>query len=313
MAWTRGKVGSSIGHSTAGKRREGGRFSQSAHASVAATEREQGTLAVRPSFPTTSGRTLSQDGPPLWGKGIVRLRAQHARRFPRGSSAMLLLLRKSSIINRVFVALVVMACLLAAVGASGAWWLQAQGEQASQLAREARAVEGGAAKKIADSADLLAAGSAGAAVTVAVATFVCTLLGIAAAAVMRASIKYPVEALVDSAAKLAAGDFVSKIESPGRDELSWLCHELNMMRKRIRDSIKVVLEAAAGVRMTSHELAQGNSDLSSRTEAQAASLQQTSSSMTQLADKVKENASNAKQASNIVHETTEMATRGGSV
>jgi methyl-accepting chemotaxis protein len=250
-------------------------------------------------------------GLPL-GKGLVFARTR-VRRFSRGFSGMFQLLRKSSIINRVFVSLVVMACLLAAVGASAAWWLQAQGEQVSRLAREARALDGGAAKKLADSADALAASSTTSAAVVAVATVVCTLLGIAAAAALRASIKYPVEALVDSAVKLAAGDFVSKIESPGRDEISWLCHELNMMRKKIRDSIKVVLEAAAGVRMTSHELAQGNSDLSSRTEAQAASLQQTSSSMTQLADKVKENASNAKQASNIVHETTDMATRGGSV
>jgi methyl-accepting chemotaxis protein len=223
------------------------------------------------------------------------------------------LLRKSSIINRVFISLVVSSCLLAAIGAVAAWRLQAQGEHAAQLAREMHALEGAAATKIASSADELASRSAASAATVGFAALVCTLLGIAVAALLRASIKEPVEALVAATSRLAAGDFVSKIESPGLDEISWLSHELNAMRKKIRDSIKVVREAASGVRTASHELAEGNSDLSARTEAQAASLQQTSSSMTQLADKVKDNASNAKQASNIVNETTAMATRGGSV
>jgi methyl-accepting chemotaxis protein len=85
------------------------------------------------------------------------------------------------------------------------------------------------------------------------------------------------------------------------------------MRKKIRDSIKVVRAAATSVHSASNELAEGNSDLSSRTESQAASLQQTSSSMTQLSEKVKENASHARQASNIVGETSDMATRGGDV
>jgi methyl-accepting chemotaxis protein len=200
------------------------------------------------------------------------------------------LLRKFSIIDRVFVSLIVLACLLAAVGGGAAWRLQQQSDQASELARQARAVEGAAAKKLAESAAALAAHSAGSVTTLGLAALVCTLLGVVAAVILRASIKHPVEALVASGSKLAAGDFVSKI-----------------------DSIKVVREAASSVRTASHELAEGNSDLSSRTETQAASLQQTSNSMTQLAEKVKQNASNARQASNIVNETTAMATRGGTV
>jgi len=244
------------------------------------------------------------------GKGLfARTRAGSRGGYP----LMFQLLRKSSIINRIFVSLVVMACLLATIGAVAAWRLQTQGEQVAQLAREMHALESAATAKIASSADALAAGSAASAVSVGLAALACTLLGITTAALLRASIKEPVETLVASTSRLAAGDFVSKIESPGLDEISWLSHELNTMRKKIRDSIKVVREAASSVRTASHELAEGNSDLSARTEAQAASLQQTSSSMTQLAEKVKDNASNAKQASNIVNETTDMATRGGSV
>ena len=227
---------------------------------------------------------------------------------------MLLFLRKFSIINRIFVALVAMACLFAVGGSAAVWRLRAQGEQASELARQARALEAGpAARKLAESADGLAAAGATSAVAVGAAALACTLFGIGAAVIIRASIKRPVETLVGAASRLAGGDFVSKLESAGLDEISWVSHELNTMRKKIRDSIKVVLEAATSVRTASHQLADGNSDLSSRTETQATSLQQTSASMTQIADKVKENATNARQASAIVSETTEAATRGGTV
>ena len=227
---------------------------------------------------------------------------------------MLHFLRRFSIINRVFASLVVLAGLLAAVGAFGAWQLQVEGNHAAEIARQARALDASAAaKQVAEAADALSGRSAAAATTLLIAALVCTAFGVTGATVLRASIKYPVEALVASASQLAAGDLSSRIESPGRDEISWLSHELNTMRKKIRDSIKVVREAASSVRTASHELAAGNSDLSSRTETQASSLQTTSSSMTQLSEKVKENASNAKQASSIVNETSVAATRGGNV
>jgi methyl-accepting chemotaxis protein len=227
---------------------------------------------------------------------------------------MLEFLRRFSIINRVFACLVILAGLLAAVGAGAAWQLQVEGSQAAEIARQARALDASAAaKQVAEAADALSGRSMAAATTLLVAALVCTAFGVTGAVVLRASIKYPVETLVASASQLAAGDLSSRIDSPGRDEISWLSHELNTMRKKIRDSIKVVREAASSVRTASHELAAGNSDLSSRTETQAASLQTTSSSMTQLSEKVKENASNAKQASSIVNETSVAATRGGNV
>jgi len=223
-------------------------------------------------------------------------------------------LRRFSILDRVFYSLVFVAVLLAVVGAVGAWQLQADAAQAADLARQANALGSeSAGKPLAKAAERLAGRSSGAATLLAIVALGCAGLGIAWAAILRASIKRPVEALVASASQLAVGDFLNKIESPGRDEISWLSHELNTMRKKIRDSIKVVREAASSVRAASQELATGNSDLSSRTETQAASLQQTSGSMTQLSEKVKENASNAKQASTIVNETSDMASRGGDV
>ncbi len=227
---------------------------------------------------------------------------------------MLGLLRRFSIIDRVFVAVVLSTLVFSVTGAFFYWRLQAQASQIADLGRKARALDGvPAARQLAETADALAAAGATSGIALGVLALVFTVLGVVTAVALRASIKQPVEALVDAVSKLAKGDFVSKIDSTGRDELSWLSYELNTMRKKIRDSIKVVREAAGSVRTASHQLAAGNADLSARTETQASSLQQTSASMTQIAEKVMENASSAKQATSIVNETSDMATRGGSV
>ncbi|OYZ69099.1 MAG: methyl-accepting chemotaxis protein, partial [Methylophilaceae bacterium 17-43-7] len=57
--------------------------------------------------------------------------------------------------------------------------------------------------------------------------------------------------------------------------------------------------------------AQGNSDLSRRTEDQASSLEKTASSMDQLAGTVKLNAENAKQANQLALASSSVAVKGG--
>ncbi|WP_438287380.1 hypothetical protein [Paraburkholderia phenoliruptrix] len=53
----------------------------------------------------------------------------------------------------------------------------------------------------------------------------------------------------------------------------------------------------------------GNMDFSARTEKQAASLEETATSMTQLTETVKQNANNARQANALATSTTDMANR----
>jgi len=55
----------------------------------------------------------------------------------------------------------------------------------------------------------------------------------------------------------------------------------------------------------------GNTDLSGRTEEQAAALQQTAASMEQLASTVKQNADNARQANQLAATASDVARRGG--
>jgi methyl-accepting chemotaxis protein len=67
------------------------------------------------------------------------------------------------------------------------------------------------------------------------------------------------------------------------------------------------------VATASAEIAQGNQDLSARTENQASALEQTAASMEQLGSQVKQNADNAKQASQLASSASSVAVRGGEV
>ena len=71
---------------------------------------------------------------------------------------------------------------------------------------------------------------------------------------------------------------------------------------------KVVAET---INTAAKEIAQGNADLSRRTEGQAASLEKTTSSMEELSSTVKQNADNAKQANQLAQSASDVAQKGG--
>jgi len=124
------------------------------------------------------------------------------------------------------------------------------------------------------------------------------------------SVKSSVEPTVQAVIRIAHGDLETKIESPGKDEISWLRAELNGMRKKLRATVLEVRQTVDGVNTASEEIASGNTDLSTRTESQAAALQQTTSSMQQLADSVRSNAESTSEARQVVTTSSEIAGRG---
>ncbi len=77
---------------------------------------------------------------------------------------------------------------------------------------------------------------------------------------------------------------------------------------------RMVGEVRAGtdaIATASSQIAQGNADLSSRTEMQASHLQQTAASMDQVNDTVRANAGNANEANRIASHASEVAAAGG--
>ena len=152
--------------------------------------------------------------------------------------------------------------------------------------------------------------SGAAAIMVGVAAAAGCVVSLLAGWVIRASIKDSVESTIDAVIRIAGGDLETKIESPGKDEISWLRAELNGMRKKLRKMVLEVRQTAEGVNSASSEIASGNIDLSSRTESQASALQQTASSMQQLAQSVRHNAENTHKAREEVSQSSSVAGRG---
>ncbi|AOY94592.1 methyl-accepting chemotaxis protein [Cupriavidus sp. USMAA2-4] len=114
------------------------------------------------------------------------------------------------------------------------------------------------------------------------------------------------------ARRVAAGDLSVAIALRDGDEDS-LMAQLKVMQASLGDVVAGVRRNAEGVATASAQIAQGNLDLSQRTEAQASALEQTAAAMEQLGVTVRQNAQHAREASELAHDAASVAARGGAV
>ena len=115
------------------------------------------------------------------------------------------------------------------------------------------------------------------------------------------------------AARVRDGRLDSVVHDDARDEFSPLLAALRDMQGALIGVVAEVRRNAESVATASAQIAQGNEDLSSRTEEQASALQQTAATMDQLGTAVQHNAGNAQQASQLAHGASDIASRGGAV
>ncbi|RQP23629.1 methyl-accepting chemotaxis protein [Piscinibacter terrae] len=113
----------------------------------------------------------------------------------------------------------------------------------------------------------------------------------------------------DVARRIASGDLGETINLRKNDSDSVLA-AMRSMQGALRMTVSDIQNSADAVATASAEIAQGNFDLSSRTEQQAGSLQRTSSAMTQLTETVRHNTSSARQASDLATSASQAAGRG---
>ncbi|OON60538.1 methyl-accepting chemotaxis protein [Massilia sp. KIM] len=99
--------------------------------------------------------------------------------------------------------------------------------------------------------------------------------------------------------------------STGRDEIADTARALDHTIERLNAALHSILKAVHSIDTASKEIASGNLDLSTRTEMQAGSLEQTASAMEALTTAVKENANNARLASELSAEAAQLASSGG--
>ena len=115
------------------------------------------------------------------------------------------------------------------------------------------------------------------------------------------------------AARIAAGEVGHRIEVNRADEFGELLRSLQAMDAKLAEIVSHVHEGAEKVGAAGRQLAQGNDDLSSRTQEQAAALEETASSMEEMTATVKQNADNAKHANQLAVSARGQAGAGGEI
>ena len=139
------------------------------------------------------------------------------------------------------------------------------------------------------------------------------LAAVVAGVLVSRSITRPLDAAVEVARSVASGDLRTAIEVRSNDETGQLLQALKDMSVSLQRIVLEVRGGAETIAVASGEIAQGNLDLSARTERQAGALEETASSMEELTSSVRQNADNARQASQLAVSACDVAVRGGQV
>ena len=138
-------------------------------------------------------------------------------------------------------------------------------------------------------------------------------LGMAGGIWLSRQIVLPLARAVELADKVAHGVLNNAIEVHGKDEIGALLQSLKDMQGSLAKLVTNVRQGSEGVATASAEIAQGNNDLSARTEQQASALEETAASMEELGSTVKQNADSARQANQLAQSASSVAVQGGVV
>ncbi|MBB4845664.1 methyl-accepting chemotaxis protein [Paucibacter oligotrophus] len=126
-------------------------------------------------------------------------------------------------------------------------------------------------------------------------------------------IRSAVAVALETARAVARGELNYQAKLEGRDEITALLEALGEMSAGLSTLVASVRGRAENVSTACSEIAQGNLDLSGRTEQQASALQQTAATMEELGGTVKHNAENARMADQLAQSASQVAARGGEV
>ena len=161
---------------------------------------------------------------------------------------------------------------------------------------------------------LLAAGvwlsGAGPAATAGMAGLAAVVLALVSWA-LEAQIATPLERLRAEALRVASGEGHDVSHMNRVDEIGMTLRAVSQLGLMFRWLIDDVAEQVLAVQVAAKEIAQGNDDLSTRTEQAAASVEQTASSMEEMTATVANNAETAQQANELSGSASEAAAVGG--
>lgn len=119
----------------------------------------------------------------------------------------------------------------------------------------------------------------------------------------------PLFGLVTDANHLASGDLSHRVTTGDSGLVGQVQQALNQMSLNLRTVVSDVRSEVDHLHVAMKEIADGNQDMSSRTESQASSLEQTAASMEEISGTVQQSAASAVRGSELAHETANVTAR----
>ncbi|MBC3830604.1 MCP four helix bundle domain-containing protein [Undibacterium amnicola] len=145
-----------------------------------------------------------------------------------------------------------------------------------------------------------------------IAIFLATIVGVLITRNLMSALGGEPKEALDMVKAVAEGDLSIQIAVKPGDQTSIIAN-LQTMQTSLLKVVSDVRLGSESVATASAEIAQGNMDLSARTESQASALEETAASMEELMSTVKQNADNAKQANQLARSASLVASQGGAV
>ncbi|TDF35717.1 PAS domain-containing protein [Alteromonadaceae bacterium M269] len=123
----------------------------------------------------------------------------------------------------------------------------------------------------------------------------------------------PINSTQEVIQALAKGDLSKNMTGEYGGEFLALSNAVNDSMNNLASMVGEITNASSNVFSAAREIAQGNTDLSHRTESQASSLEETASAMEELTSTVQQNAENATQAAKLAEGAMGKASSGSEV
>jgi methyl-accepting chemotaxis protein len=123
----------------------------------------------------------------------------------------------------------------------------------------------------------------------------------------------PMEHAVALLDRVARGDLTAHVEAGSGTEIAQLMRGIAHMQQSLAAMVSGVRKRAETIGTAAREVADGNADLSARTESQASSLQETAASMEELTGTVRQTAENTLHARQLVETASSTAASSGAV
>ncbi|WP_075292530.1 methyl-accepting chemotaxis protein [Pararhizobium arenae] len=126
-------------------------------------------------------------------------------------------------------------------------------------------------------------------------------------------INFAVDALAAGLGRLAAGDVSQQIETPFNGRLEQLRQDFNVSLVRLQDTLGQIRGNALSIQRSGAEMSASADQLSKRTEAQAASLEETAAAVDEITTTVRSSAERAHEANAVVVQTKRSADSSAAV